>query len=237
MLPVTNVTIILLVCNRFQVYLPGMKPIHRIILLVATSFLLCGWLVKAQEHEKSNIINLSGRTVTDSLQPVPYVHIILVNKKLATASDLQGNFNFPAEVNDTILFRAVGFKFHTLIVKDTFPVKYPYFPVYLEQDTFQIRELVIRPWQGSYERFKQAVLAYKPPESDLDRAVKNLNMMNLKAMLIDAPPSPSMAFRNTMKVYNDRLYWAGQLPPVNITNPLAWAQFFKALKNGDLKIK
>jgi hypothetical protein len=40
-----------------------------------------------------------------------------------------------------------------------------------------------------------------------------------------------------MKVYNDRLYWAGQLPPVSITNPLAWAQFFKALKNGDFKKK
>jgi hypothetical protein len=184
-----------------------------------------------------NIIHLTGRTLTDSNEPVPYVHIILVNKKLATASDLQGNFNFPAEVNDTIVFRAVGFKYSTLIVRDTFSIKYPFIPIMMHEDTIQLRELVIRPWQGSYERFKQAVLAYKLPVTELDRAAKNLSMMDLKALLINSPPTPTMAFRNTMKVYNDRLYWAGQLPPVSITNPLAWAQFFKALKNGDFKKK
>jgi hypothetical protein len=191
----------------------------------------------AQTAEKDNIIHLTGRTLTDNNEPVPYVHIILVNKKLASASDLQGTFNFPAEINDTVIFRAVGFKYSTLIVRDTFAIKYPYIPVIMHEDTIQLRELVIRPWQGNYERFKQAVLAYKLPVTELDRAEKNLNMMDLKALLINSPPTPSMAFRNTMKVYNDRLYWAGQLPPVSITNPLAWAQFFKALKNGEFKKK
>jgi hypothetical protein len=190
-----------------------------------------------QVSEKTVIINLTGRTLTGFDEPVPYVHIILVNKSVATASDLQGNFNFPAEVNDTILFRAVGFKYYTLIVRDTFQVKFPYLPIMMEEDTIQLRELVIRPWQGNYERFKQAVLAYKLPVTELERAEKNLNMMDLKALLVNSPATPTMAFRNTMKVYNDRLYWAGQLPPVSITNPLAWAQFFKALKNGDFKKK
>lgn len=191
----------------------------------------------AQTEEKSIIIHLTGRTLTESFESVPYVHIIMVNKKMATASDLQGNFNFPAEVNDTILFRAVGFKYTTLIVRDTFAIKYPFVPIIMQEDTIQLRELVIRPWQGNYQRFKQAVLSYKLPVTELDRAEKNLNMMDLKALLINAPPTPSMSFRNTMKVYNDRLYWAGQLPPISITNPLAWAQFFKALKNGDFKKK
>ena len=204
---------------------------------LVTLLLGSGQQAHTQTEEKTNIIHLTGRTLTDSLQPVPYVHIIMVNKKLATASDLKGNYTFPAEVNDTILFRAVGFKYFKLIVRDTFPIRYPYIPIIMEQDTIQIRESVIRAWQGSYERFKQAVLTYKLPVTELDRAEKNLAMMDLKALLINAPPSPTMAFRNTMKVYNDRLYWAGQLPPVNITNPLAWSQFFKALKNGDFKKK
>ena len=191
----------------------------------------------AQTAEKSEIIHLTGRTVTNNHEPVPYVHIILVNKKLGTASDLQGNFSFPAEISDTILFRAVGFKYSTLIVRDTFPISYPYIPITMVEDTIQLREMVIRPWQGNYERFKQAVLSYKLPVTELDRAEKNLSMMSLKALLINAPPTPTMAFRNTMKVYNDRLYWAGQLPPISITNPLAWAQFFKALKDGEFKNK
>jgi hypothetical protein len=193
--------------------------------------------IHAQVPEKSNIIHLTGRTLSDTNEPIPYVHVILVNKRLATASDLLGNFNFPAEINDTIIFRAVGFKYSTMVVKDTFAMKYPFIPIYMHEDTIMLKELVIRPWQGNYQRFKQSVLAYKLPITELDRAVKNLNMMDLKALLINSPPSPTMAFRNTMKVYNDRLYWAGQLPPVSITNPLAWAQFFKALKNGEFKKK
>ncbi|MCD6333366.1 MAG: carboxypeptidase-like regulatory domain-containing protein, partial [Bacteroidales bacterium] len=189
-----------------------------------------------QGKEKQKIVNLFGRTLTDSLQPVPYVHIILKNKNLATASDLQGYFSLPAEVNDTLVFRAIGYKLYSMVVKDTFSVKYPTIKIIMIQDTLQLKELVIRPWQGNYERFKQAVLSYKLPITDLDRAYKNLEMMDIQKILYNSPPTPSIAFKNTMKLYNDRLYWAGQLPPVNITNPIAWAQFFKALKNGDLKI-
>jgi len=61
--------------------------------------------------------------------------------------------------------------------------------------------------------------------------------LDLYSLLYDSPATPSIAFKNTMKMYNDNLYWAGQLPPVSITNPLAWAQFFKALKDGDFKRK
>jgi hypothetical protein len=107
----------------------------------------------------------------------------------------------------------------------------------MAEDTIQLKEVVIRTWQGNYERFKQAVLSYKLPVTELDRAEKNLSRMELKTLLMNSPPSPTMTFRNTMKVRNDRLYWAGQLPPVSITNPLAWAQFFKALKDGEFKKK
>ncbi|MDD4812130.1 MAG: hypothetical protein PHE46_02825 [Bacteroidales bacterium] len=197
----------------------------------------CPTALLCQETVKPVIVHLTGRTLTDSLEVIPYVHIIHVNKRLATASDLQGNFNFPAEANDTLLFRAMGYKYYKLIVRDTFNVRYPYLEIQMEPDTIFLKSVTIRPWQGNYERFKEAVLAYEMPESYLERAQKNLNMMELKTLLVNAPPSPNMAFRNTMQVQNDRLYWAGQLPPVSITNPLAWAQFFKALKNGDFKRK
>lgn len=190
-----------------------------------------------QVKPKSRIIHLSGNTLTDDLDDIPYVHIIIKNKNLATASDLYGYFNFPAEVNDTLLFTAIGYQMKTLVVADTFKVSYPYIEIFMMEDTIRLQELVIRPWQGNYERFKQAVLDYDPPETDLDRAYKNLAIMDLKTLLYNSPPTPTIAFKNTMQLYNDKLYWAGQLPPVNITNPLAWAQFFKALKDGDFKNK
>jgi len=79
----------------------------------------------------------------------------------------------------------------------------------------------------NYTTFRQAVLNYKLPTTDLDRAKKNLDMKILKPLFYSLPPTPNMTFRNTMKIYNDRLYWAGQLQPIYITNPIGWYQFFK----------
>lgn len=218
-----------------------LKVIRSIIIVLA--ILSFGKHIVAQENnslkepEKRSIFHLSGNTLTDSLDIVPYVHIILKNKNWATASDIHGYFNFPAEVNDTLLFTAIGYDMITMVVKDTFGVEYPYLEIFMHQDTIQLAELVIRPWHGNYARFKQALLDFEPPETDLDRAYKNLAIMDLHSLLYNSPATPSIAFRNTMKMYNDKLYWAGQMPPISITNPLAWAQFFKALKNGDLKRK
>jgi len=210
--------------------------------IIITTFLILFFLnpaLTAQEkkEQKRQYLHISGNTLSEIDQPIPYVHIILKNKNVATASDIRGYFNFPAEINDTLIFSAIGYKLKTMVVRDTFQVQYPSFDIFLEQDTIQLRELVITPWQGSYERFKKAVMAYEPPMTDMDRAYKNLAIMDLQTLLYNSPATPTTAFRNTMQGYNDKLYWAGQLPPVNITNPLAWAQFFKALKNGDFKNK
>jgi len=206
----------------------------KIILSVIFLLLAVNVKVTAQEGEKK-YYHISGYTLTEYDSIIPYVHIILKNKNLATSSDIRGYYNFPVEGSDTLLFSALGYKLKTLRVSDLFHPDNSTRNIKLEQDTIQLRELVITPWQGNYERFKKAVLAYDPPETDMDRAYKNLAMMDMYTLLYNSPATPTTAFRNTMQGYNDKLYWAGQLPPVNITNPLAWAQFFKALKNGDFK--
>lgn len=194
--------------------------------------------MKAQEQKaRKQFFHVSGITLSDSTHSVPYVHIILKNKNIATASDIRGYYNFPVEPTDTLVFSALGYKMETMLVSDYFSPGYPERNIILVQDTIQLEELIITPWQGSYERFRKAVLAYEPPLTDMDRAFKNLAIMDMYTLLYNSPATPTSAFRNTMQGYNDKLYWAGQLPPINITNPLAWAQFFKALKNGDFKNK
>ncbi len=194
--------------------------------------------LEAQEEAKENkFFHISGTTLSDSTHAIPYVHIILKNKNIATASDIRGYYNFPVQATDSLVFSALGYKMETMRVSDYYSTHNAVKDIILEQDTIQIQELIITPWQGSYERFRKAVLAYVPPVTDMDRALKNLAILDMKTLLYDSPATPTTAFRNTMQGYNSKLYWAGQLPPINITNPLAWAQFFKALKNGDFKNK
>lgn len=194
--------------------------------------------LEGQETEKENqFFHISGTTLSDSTHAIPYVHIIFKNKNIATASDIRGYFNFPVQASDTLIFSALGYKMKTILAGEVYSIKNAVGDILLSQDTIQLKELVITPWQGSYERFRKAVLAYEPPMTDMDRAYKNLAIMDMQTLLYNSPATPNTAFRNTMQGYNDKLYWAGQLPPINITNPLAWAQFFKALKDGDFKKK
>jgi len=213
---------------------------YRIII----SIILLSWLglnnLEAQEEnqeKKKQFFHISGLTLSDSTHAIPYVHIILKNKNLATASDIRGYYNFPVHINDTLIFSALGYKMKTMVVRDVYKPNNSLVNIVLHQDTIQLKELVITPWQGSYERFRKAVLAYEPPMTDMDRAYKNLAIMDMYTLLYNSPSTPTTAFKNTMQGYNSKLYWAGQIPPINITNPLAWAQFFKALKNGDFKRK
>lgn len=194
--------------------------------------------LEAQDIKKNNrFFHISGTTLSDSTHAIPYVHIILKNKNIATASDIRGYYNFPVQASDTLIFSALGYKMKTIKAGDLYSEDNADYDIVLEQDTIQLKELIITPWQGSYERFRKAVLAYEPPMTDMDRAYKNLAIIDMQTLLYNSPATPGTAFRNTMQNYNNKLYWAGQLPPINITNPLAWAQFFKALKDGDFKKK
>jgi len=49
----------------------------------------------------------------------------------------------------------------------------------------------------------------------------------------DGAGATAMQFRNIA----NRATYAGQMPPQNIFNPAAWAEFIKAWKRGDFKRK
>jgi hypothetical protein len=47
----------------------------------------------------------------------------------------------------------------------------------------------------------------------------------------------SMNFRSQMDQHSTRLYYAGQLPPNNLLNPIAWSKFIQMWQNGAFKKK
>ncbi len=223
-------------CRSKLIFTPlKLKTLISVLLI----FSICNLASKAQEEkkDKNRFFHISGLTLSDSTHSIPYVHIIMKNKNLATASDIRGYYNFPVQATDTLVFSAIGYKMEMMLVSEFYSKEESVLNIILQTDTLQIEELIITPWQGNYERFRKAVMAYVPPTTDMDRALKNLAILDMETLLYNSPATPTTAFRNTMRGYNDKMYWAGQLPPINITNPLAWAQFFKAIKDGDFKRK
>ena len=209
-----------------------MKDI-RLVFLVFLSFLVLN--TKAQV--KDGVVQFSGVVVTaDSLKPIPYVNIMVKGTSHGTVSDYYGFFSFVAKMKDVIIFSSIGHKKSYYTIPDTLTdSKYSLIQV-LNKDTFLLKETVIYPWP-SREQFKEAFLKLRLPEDDLDRAKRNLERAEMKEKLDALPMDGRMNQSYAMKQETSKLYYAGQLPPNNLLNPVAWAEFIRAWQNGDFKRK
>lgn len=205
-----------------------------VLFLFACLFVRTG---NSQNSSEKELIQFSGIIVTsDSLKPVPYVNILIKNSFRGTTSDFFGYFSFVAEEGDTLMFSSIGFKPSRFIVPDSLSTnRYSLIQVMLT-DTFLLPETFIYPWPTK-EQFRRVFLSLNIPDDDLERAKKNLALLEMherfKAQGMDA----SMNFKNYMQQQTSKLYYAGQYPPNNLLNPIAWAKFIRAWQNGELKLE
>ncbi len=187
------------------------------------------------QPDDDDLIQFSGVVITgDSLSPVPFTNVLIEQSGRGTMTDYYGYFSFVAQKGDSILFSAVGYKRNRFIIPDTLSKnKYSLIQI-MNSDTVQLQETVIYPWP-TREQFKEAFLAMELPETDYDRAQKNLYQADMIARMDAAMPSGGETFKYSMQEYQQQIYYAGQAPPQNIFNPIAWGQFIQAWKRGDFK--
>lgn len=206
-------------------------------LLASILFLSClnGYL-QAQVSE-DELIQFSGIIVSaDSINPVPFTHIIVKNTRRGTVADYYGYFSFVAAISDTIMFSAMGFKKGEFIIPDTVTSnRYSLIQV-MTSDTILLSQTVIYPWP-SREEFKQTFLNYDVPDDDYERARKNLDPEQLRDIAANIPMDGSMNYRYSMQLHQQKLYYMGQTQPITVLNPFAWAEFIKAWKEGKFKRK
>lgn len=206
-------------------------------LLIGLGFWLFCHHTQAQDKgfEPSNLVQFSGVVVTsDSLEPVAFATIYEKRTRMGTTSDLYGYFSFVAEKGDTILFNCVGFKSSAFIIPDTL-TSYRYSIIELmDKDTITLKPFTRYPWP-SKEEFAQAFIDLDVSDFGYDAASNNLRdqemIMRLNAVNNDA----YLSYKWEMAQQQQRLYYAGQAPPINLFNPVAWAQFVKAWKSGAFK--
>ena len=197
-------------------------------------FVLTLPLSLAFSQKQKRLIQLSGVVRNEYLQPMQFVHILILNKYRGTISDTRGMFSFVVEEKDTILFSAVGYKRTGLIIPDTLEsFNYPV-DVVMESDTIEIAEVIILPWK-TYEEFKEAFLAVELPDDDLQRAYKNIALINAQIHNTDIDPDPDLNYQYHLREQYNQLYTRGQMPYYTIFNPLNWAKFIKYLEEGKFK--
>jgi hypothetical protein len=194
-------------------------------------------LYAQQAAKTTNLIQFSGVVVEgDSLRPVPYASIMVRNSYRGTVSDYFGYFSFVAQKGDTMDFSAIGYRDASYIIPDTLSTnKYSLIQV-LGTDTIYLKTAEIFPWP-SKEQFKHAFLQLNAADDDLARAQKNMDRADMKERMTGMANDASLSYKYSQQQYQSKLYYAGQLPPNNLLNPIAWSKFIKAWKNGDFKNK
>jgi len=206
--------------------------VHRKLIII--SILIAGIFTPTLSQDDEKLIQLSGVVRNEYLQPLQFVHILIMNQHRGTISDTRGMFSFVVHPRDTIMFSAVGFKRTGLIIPDTLAsFNYPV-DVIMEGDTIEIREVIILPWK-TYEEFKRAFISIELPDDDLKRAYRNLAMIKHQIHNPNAAPDPDLNYQYHLREQYNELYTVGQTPYYSIFNPMRWAEFFKYLEEDKFK--
>jgi hypothetical protein len=201
-------------------------------------FILCCFTLPSCLAQNNNkLVQFSGVVVAnDSLQPVPFASVMIKHTSRGTVTDYFGFFSFVAMKGDTVEFGYLGYKKGRFIIPDSLTEERYSLIQVLVRDTLTLKETVIYPWPTK-EEFKRAFVELKVPDNDLARAERNLELAELKEVKDAVPYDGSINYKYAMQQQQSRLYTAGQYPTSNLFNPLAWAQFIKAWKEGAFKKK
>ncbi|MDD3738937.1 MAG: carboxypeptidase-like regulatory domain-containing protein [Lentimicrobiaceae bacterium] len=192
---------------------------------------------------RGKVIQFSGIIVdSDSLKPIPFTHISVKNSYRGTTSDYYGFFSIVVRHYDTLVFSAVGYKKVNYTIPDTLSVnRYSVIQV-MTRDTITLAPTVIYPWPTK-EQFKNTFLTKEIPLDDIEIAKRNIAVMEMKESVgrnYDPQKfgyTAQQSYTHHMNTFADQLYYKGQLMPNNLLNPIAWAKFIKAWKNGEFKRK
>ncbi|MES2882049.1 MAG: carboxypeptidase-like regulatory domain-containing protein [Bacteroidota bacterium] len=212
-----------------------MKKILLLLLITA-----CLFVTKANaqfETVKDSVVQLYGIVMTaDSLVGIPAVSITIRGSNRGTISNNQGVFSIVVLKGDEIEFTHVSYKPKTIIVPRDLQGNQQSIVQLLIEDTNYLPVTIIKP-RPSPEQFARDFVQTKVPTDDIEIARQNTDVAKRRILMKTVPGDGSEASRIQFRNIANRASYAGQLPPQNIFNPVAWAEFIESWKRGDFKNK
>ena len=190
-----------------------------------------------QRTTPDSVIQLYGVVMTaDSLQGIPSCSVIVLDKGRGTITSYDGVFSIVVMKGDMITFSSVGFKDKTIeIPKNLADNQYSVIQL-LVSDTAYLPATILKP-RPTREQFERDFVNSTVPDDLYETARKNTDESQRRLILANLPADAKEAVSFQMRTQANRAYYSGQLPPMNIFNPAAWADFVSAWKRGDFKRK
>ena len=191
---------------------------------------------KAQfETYKDSVVELYGVVMSaDSLKALPSVSIVVKGRNQGTISSEQGVFSIVVLKGDEIEFTSVGYKPKTVSIPKNLDGNQQSMIQLMVQDTVYLAATIIKKYPTRQE-FERDFANIKVPDDQQEIARQNLSEANRRALIAVYPKDGREATDYYFRENSRKYYSAGQLPPQNIFNPLAWSEFIKAWQRGDFK--
>lgn len=216
-----------------------MKPVLWCCLLMVLGF-------QSLHAQEARVYQLSGMVLTADAEPypIPYVNVYIKKRQQGTAANAEGFFSLAVSAGDSVTFSALGFKTQSLFIPDSLKSRAYLAKIHMMRDTTILDEVSLYPWP-TRERLNRELLAMKVPTTELDLAMRNLAMEEIKsraaAMGYDAEEISNYVIKSKeQEIYNNSRYYGpgasgGAAIMGALSNPFAWAAFFDSLNRNKKK--
>lgn len=212
------------------------KPIQYLLLLVTLLWAQKSWSQQASPYRDS-VVQLYGVVMTaDSLQGIPSCSVIVEGKGRGTITSYDGVFSIAVLKGDKITFSSIGFKNRSIQIPLNLDGNQYSVIQLLVSDTAYLPATILKP-RPTREQFERDFVNNKVADDLYETARKNTDEAQRRILINSLPADGKEAINYQLRQQASKAYYSGQVPPMNILNPAAWADFIKAWKRGDFKKK
>jgi hypothetical protein len=185
---------------------------------------------------KDSVVQFFGLVVTsDSLRGIPAVSVVVKSDHRGTITNDQGVFSIVVLKGDQIEFTSIGYKPLLVKIPDTLSGNQYSIVSLMVNDTLYLPAYVIRPRPTREQFDRDFVNTTVPFDDEIEVARQNTDAAKRRLLARTLPADAKEASNYYLKQNAAKYYYQGQLPPQNIFNPAAWADFIQAWKRGDFK--
>lgn len=200
--------------------------------------LFCGLTVNAQfEKARDSVVQLFGVIMTaDSLEAIPAVSVTVRGTSRGTITNNNGVFSIAVLKGDVIEFSHVSFLPGMVHVPDSLKGTQYSIVKTLVRDTVYLPVAIIRP-RPTPEQFARDFINVQVADDELEILRKSNTPEARRTYLAKLPQDGREITNRQLNSVFQKARYQGQVPPMNIFSPAAWAEFINAWKRGDFKRK
>ena len=193
---------------------------------------------KAQfETARDSVVQLYGVIMTaDSLVGIPAVSVMIKGQNRGTLTNDDGVFSIVVLKGDQIEFSHVSYKPKTVEIPRSLEGNQFSVIQLMVADTVYLPATIIKA-RPTAEQFARDFVNTKVPDDDIEIARQNTSAAKRRVLMRTVEGDGGEATRLQFNKVANRAVYQGQIPPMNIFNPAAWADFIEAWKRGDFKNK